>query len=442
MVALRLKYWEQKLIKLKKLGKIIKWTLKNKYLITLIFIFLSEIFLRFYQIEYKNPFGYDQVDNAWAAQKIIVHHVFPMVGMVAKGNSGIYIGPFYYYLISISYWIFNLNPIASGIFAGLTSIFSFWVIFYVSKKIFSNEVAIIAVFINTFILPAIIFDRVQWPVNLIPGISLLIFYVLYRIIQGDVKKIIVLAILLGFSFSVHFTSIFYLFLIILTLPFFPRNKKTLRYLFIFFPLFLIWLIPNIFYQLQQKSFDSSLTSYFHSNFHGFHLRRVAQLTGDAFIQFNPYLFFDKLTQLKFIAVPLFFVIYLNKSKVREKVIFCYLILLWFVVPWFAFATYSGEISDYYFSINRFLALIIISYFFAKLWMIKNIIPKITILILLIVIAIFNLFNFFSYKDMGLNEREKVVLTKIKTKEKIKFQWGVPESYLYYYFMRKKGIVVY
>lgn len=427
---------------MKKFKKYLKLFKNNKPLIIVLVIFLFELILRFYDIPGKNPFGYDQVDNAWAAKNIIVNHWLPLVGMIAKGNSGIYIGPVYYYLISVFYWLTNLNPIASGIFAGLTSIFTFWVIFYVAKKLFSLEVAIIAIFINTFIFPAIIFDRVQWPVNLIPGVSLLIFYLLYKITQGEVKKIITLALLVGFSFSIHFTSIFYPIIIILTLPFFPRNKETLKYILLALPLFLIWLVPNIIYQLQQKSSGSNFSSYFYENFHGFHLKRVIQLAGDGIIQFNPYLFSDKLVQLKYIAFPLFFVVYLYKSLSKEKLIFSYLVLLWFLVPWFVFSTYSGEITDYYFSFNRFIALLIISYFFARVWMVKSVIPKIIVLAVLFYIAIVSVASYIPYEDTGLERREKSVLNEIKNGGKIKFQQGVPESYLYYYFMRQKGIYVY
>lgn len=393
-------------------------------------------------MDVKNPFGYDQVDNAWAAKNIIINHWYPLVGMVAKGNSNIYIGPVYYYMIAVVYWIFNLNPIASAVFAGLTSIFTFWVIFYVAKKLFSTEVALLAVFINTFFLPAIFFDRVQWPVNFIPSISLLIFYVLYKITLGDVKKIIALALLVGFSFSIHFTSIFFPIIIVLTLPLFPRNKDTLKYILISLPLFLIWLIPNIVYQIQQKSAGSNLTAYLHTYYHGFHLTRVRQLVEDALIQFNAYSFLDKLTPLKFIALPVFFLIYLYKSVQREKLIFCYLVLLWFIIPWFVFATYSGEISDYYFDINRFIALLIVSYFFAKIWMIKNIIPKLAVLIILFYIAFTNVMAYLPYKDNSLAEREKNVLQEVNQGKRIEFQVGVPDSYLYYYYMRQKGVDVY
>src|SRR6266568_2669914 len=116
---------------------------KNRKWIILFLIFGLELFLRFYQIEERNPFGSDQVDNAWAAKNLIVNHRVPLVGMVAKGNSGFYIGPVYYYLISIVYWLTNLDPIASGIFAGITGIFTFWVIFFVTRKLFSFSTALI-----------------------------------------------------------------------------------------------------------------------------------------------------------------------------------------------------------------------------------------------------------------------------------------------------------
>ena len=414
----------------------------NKVFVFVFIIFLFELFLRFYQIDQKNGFGYDQVDNAWAAKNIIVNHQFPLVGMVAKGNSNIYIGPAYYYFVAFFYWIFNLNPIASGVISGLTGLFSFWTIFFVVKKLFNIKVALIAVTINTFFLHAILFDRVQWPVDFIPGVSLLIFYFLYKVITGDVKKLIPLALLVGFSFSIHFTSIFFPIIIILSLPLFPRSRETLRYILISLPLFLVWLLPNIIYQLGQKSANSPFISYFNTYYHGFHLRRVMQITGDALIQFDHYSISDSLLSFKFVAFPLFFLIFLYKSIARKQLVFCYLVLLWFIVPWFIFATYKGEISDYYFSINRFVVLFILSYFVFRIWDIKNVLPKILVVALFICIIIGSFSKFISYNDSGLAEKEKAVLMKINNGEVIKFQQGGPESYLYYYLMRQRGINVY
>jgi len=426
----------------KRIKKYIKSLQNNKALLVVFGIFLLEIFLRFYQIDQKNPFGYDQVDNAWAAKNIIVNHWFPLVGMVAKGNSGIYIGPFYYYLISLFYLLTNLNPIVSGIIAGLTSIFTFWVLYVVTRKLVNKEVATITVFINTVLFLGITFDRVQWPVNFIPSVSLIIFYLLFKILMGDVKKLLLLAIVTGLAFSVHFTAIFFPLIIILSLPLFPRTKQTLKYVLLSLPLFLVWLIPNVIYQIQQSA-NSVVGSYLGTYFHGFHLRRVFQLTGDALIQFNPYLFFQYLIPLKFFILPIFFIVFLYKSISKPKLILTYLILLWFIVPWFIFATYSGEISDYYFSINRFIALIIVAYFFGRIWMIKNVIPKIVVIVVLLYVAMINLQTFLNYQDGGsLSAREPNVIKTINQGGQIGFTQGDPNSYLYYYFMRLRGKNVY
>lgn len=416
----------------------------GKYYLAVAFvIFIFEVFLRFYQIDIKNPFGYDQVDNAWAAKNIIVNHWYPLVGVVVKQNSGVHLGPVYYYMLTVFYWMLNLNPISSGVFAGFTSIFTFLSLFYIVKKLFSWEVALIAVFINTFSITEIISDRVQWNVGFLPAISLIIFYLLYKVTLGEPKKLIPLTIVIGFGLSIHFTVVFFLIILFLSLPFFPRTKETVKYFLISTPIFLIWLSPNIIYGFIHKSYNSSAVSYFLANYHGFHLRRMIQLTGDAFIQFNHYFLLDKIFSLKFLLVPLFFAIYLYKSFSRNKLIFCYLVFLWFVVPWVIFTAYSGELSDYYFSINRFIALFIISYLIHSFWKLKIVFAKVIVVILLGAYGMYNFINFLPYKDtVNLHEVEKKAKKAIDEGRRIEFQEGVPETYLYYYYMRQKGKDVY
>ena len=120
--------------------------------------------------------------------------------------------------------------------------------------------------------------------------------------------------------------------------------------------------------------------------------------------------------LKYFALPLFFILYLANAIKRNKLFFSYLILLWFIIPWIVFATYKGEISDYYFSINRFIALMILAYIIYRIWNLKQFLIKITVVLVLFIYCLFNLINF--------------------------LQWGSSQSYIYYYLMRQKGINVY
>ena len=420
--------------------RVFNFVRERKYLLVLFVIFLFEFFLRTYQLDIKNPFGYDQVDNAWAAKNIIVNHWYPLVGMVAKADSGVYIGPAYYYFISIFYWLFNLNPIASWAIAVVSSTFTFFVLFYIVKKMFSTQMAIIAVLINTFNYKAIIFDGIQWPVQLLPIVSLIIFYFLYRVTLGDVKKIIPLAIAVGVAFNLHFTAIFFPIIIILSLPLFPRTKETLKYILLGIPFFLVWLVPNIVYSLTNKTANSTATSYFSTYFHGFHLRRMFQILGDALIQFNPYLLNDQISAFKVVLLPLFFIVYLFKSFNSETKKMAYLIFLWFIVPWLVFTTYSGEISDYYFAINRFIALIVISYLVYSVWNIRYVVAKIAVIIFLVAYSWYGFVTFLPYKDEGnLSKQEREVRPVADSGGRIEFQVGVSKSYVYYYFMRQKGI---
>ncbi len=326
----------------------ISWLKKNKFTILLISLFTIELLSRFYQMDVRTPFGYDQVDNAWAAKRLIIEHKFPIVGMVAKQNSGIYIGPLYYYFVSIFYFLTNLNPVASNLIAGVTSIFTFWTIYLVTKKLFNKEVALIAAFINTFSYLAIIFDGIQWPVNFLPSISLIIFYLLYKIINGDVKKLIYLALAVGIVFNIHFTAIFFPIIVFLSLPLFPWNFNTIKYILVSTIVFIIFLIPNlVFYILNSKAYASN-SSYLSSYYHGFHLRRFVQLVNDQSIEFVQFLLVPWLGIFRSAIVPIFFVVYWLDNNISEKKKFLYLVGLWFVVPWLVFTTYKGEISDYYF----------------------------------------------------------------------------------------------
>ncbi|RJQ25260.1 hypothetical protein C4577_06175 [Candidatus Parcubacteria bacterium] len=426
----------------KSLTIIKKFIAKHKYQIIFVSIFLLHLFLRFYQLEERTPFNWDQVDNAWAAKNIIVDHKFPLVGMQAKLNSGIYIGPLYYYYVSIFYFITNLDPIASGVIAGITSIFTFFILFLITKKIFDYKTALIAIFINTVSYHIIASDRVQWPVGFIVPISLIIFYSLYKILTGNEKYFVLLGVTLGLSFNIHFTSVFYPIIILLTLPFFPRTKEALKFLLLSIIVFIPFIIPQLITLLSFSS-GKTLVSYTNSNYHGFHLVRFFQVAKDAFIEFEAVLlskisFSALLEPTKYFFLPLFILIMIFKEYTRERIILVYLSLLWFMIPWLVFSIYSGEISNYYFYITRPIVILVISFITMKLFLLKNIYLNLIISMLVIVYSFINLQNFM----IGNNYKESLKYYKnrtwkaIKEKRPIEFKEGVPDSYIYYIYKQR------
>lgn len=407
--------------------------------ILLFVIFLVHIFFRFYGLENNSPFGWDQVDNAWAAKNIIVEHRLPLVGMVAKQNTGFYIGPIYYYFVAFFYWLFSLDPIASVFIAGVSSVISFFVLFFVVRKIFSEPIGLVAVFIHTVSFFVITSDRVQWPINLVAPTSLIIFYLLYKIILGNIRYIFFLAIALGFSLHLNFTSIFFLIITLCALPLFPWGKKLLLYSVLSAPLFIVWLIPNFLYDLMSKGAPTrNMLGYVDTYYHGVHLRRILQLAPDAFIEFNSIVQFRIVEIIKYAIVPIFVSFYFIKNKNKKTFTISYLIALFFLIPWFIFSVYKGEISNYYFSLTRPFALIIFAYFSVKIFSQKSILPKIAITFFWLYFSIINIQKFFVPVYRPLAYYKEKVQSEIKQGREIEFSQSLPESYIYYFYTRDEN----
>ena len=421
--------------------------LTNKYTILIACLFICHIFFSFYNLEKWASFHWDQIDNAWASARIILAHKYPLVGMVAKANSGIYIGPLYYYLTALFYSITRLDPIASPLLASFTTVFSFVTVALVTRRLFNEKIALLSCFIYTFSSYITGFERSQWPVNFIAPISLLIFYYIYKVItEGKPKYFIYLSLLLGLSFQIHFTSIFYPLIVFLCFPFFPRNKKTILFVAASIAIIVVSLMPQIVYYTQANSHNAnSIGSYFHTFYHGFHLRRFLQLAPDAFIKFvsilnTPYEF---LRSSAFLFIPVFMFLYLHEHIDKKRMKLCYLLFLWIIVPWVIFSTYKGELSDYYFTLQMYTDIFVLAYISIWIWEQKFIVGKIFIAGFWIYFGITNTQKFFRTENGNLITDRPLVKQAVEVGRQIGFTDGDPQSYLYfYYFYTLKGKMPY
>lgn len=406
--------------------------------ILLVLLLLAHIFFMFYNLERWAPFGWDQVNNAWAAMHIVARHQYPLIGMVAKENSGVYIGPLYYYYISIFYFFTHMDPIAAPIAAGVTSLFNFAVIYLVTKKLFSDRIAIVSTFIYTISSFIIGSERVQWPVNFIAPLSLLILFFLYKVLAGQTKYFLALGAMVGVSFHIHFTAIFYPIIILASLPFVKWTKRTLSYFIGAIAIGALFFIPQVIYYLQANHGQllGSYSSYATSSYHGLHLRRVLQLTPDAFIKFQSVLMtpYTLARYITFLFLPVFCAVYLWKHLAAERIRLTYLTVLWFFVPWVVFATYSGELSDYYFSLESYIAVFILAYLTVRIWDLRNIVPKILIGAFWMYWMVTNVQAFMNTNTGDLPKNRPEALDASLNSRLIPYTEGQAKSYLFYYYM--------
>ncbi len=411
------------------------------YLIVLGLIFLAHLFFRFYNLEKWASFNWDQVDNAWAAAKILIAHKYPLVGMVAKQNSGMYIGPLYYYLVAFVYKLTDMHPIAAPILAAVTSLLSFGVVFTVTKKLFSPWVGVWASAIYTFSAYITGAERSQWPVNFLPAFSLLILYNLYKLLTDHPKYSIYLAIVMGLFFHIHFTAIFYPMIVLCTFPFLKWDKEHLKYYGVSLVIFFLFFVPQIVYYTQEAHTKSisNYSGYFNTYYHGFHARRVLQLAFDAFIKFQSILEipYKQLRYGIFFYIPVFYLLYLWKNITRNKIMLCYLIALWIIVPWFVFSTYKGELTDYYFSSTLYVAIMILAWLSHSLWMKKFIVLRFALVLFWGYFAVANYYQFTGSDDKQDFKKNFIfAMQEAEASRYYNYADGDPKSYMYYYHMYK------
>lgn len=400
--------------------------------IILFFLFLVHTFFSVYGFESRHGFEWDQVDNAWAAKNIIVDKQFPLVGMVAKQNSGFYIGPLYYYYVAFFYFFTNLDPVASLYIASVTSGISFFVLYLCIKKIFDNSIALVSVFIYSVSSFIILSDKVQWPINFLSAVSIVVFYLLYNIILGKVKYIPWLGVVLGLSWQLNFTSIFFFIISFLSFPFFPRSRQTLKYFLFSLPLLALFFVPNVIYDVMHRGTSSRhLTTYVNEYYHGLHLTRVVQLAKDAFIEFAGIFDSFYIKQLRYILLPVFVLVFLKDSITKHRLLFVYLVVLWFVVPWGVFSVYKGEISNYYFTLTRPITIMMLAFITVWIYRQKYLVARLGVLCFWSFFCIVNIFQILKpvYRPLAFH-REQVV-EKIRSGQSIEFAPGDPEAFIFY-----------
>ena len=420
---------------------LVKFASVHKKEIIFLLLLAAYIFLRFFDIEKRAVFGWDQVVNSWVVKDMILFGHRPLLGMIAKANTGFYIGPGFYYLLLPFYYVFRLDPIAGQVFAGVVSVISFIIFFLISDKIFRGKIALIASFIYTFSSHVLIFDRIPWPVIFIPVTSIVIFFSLWKVLNGEAKYLLLAAATVGFAFHTHFTAIYYVIIISILMPWILwKIPNAWIRLFQSIPLFLLFLIPNFIAEINAKfMYAHSMTGYLGSNYHGIHAQRIFQLSKDAFIEFLSIL--EKMSFMKYIPIyyfilpGLFIYLLFRKNEIRLVV----LTILWFTVPWIVMSVYRGEITNYYFSITRPLVVIIIAYVSVETIKINKYIFSIVMLFLALYFTYININQYLKSSLSKLPGQKEYVKKIIREGKMIEFNPIEPEPYLYEIYNNVWGI---
>lgn len=339
---------------------------KDKYLFSVILLFVIGLFLRLYNIYPFVTFLGDQGRDAIILKRIITFEHFPAIGPPTSIGQ-VYLGPFYYYFIAPWLWISNFDPIGPAIGVAIISSISILLSYFLLKDIFNKKVGLFSAIFITFSSVIIEFSRFSWNPNLLPFFSLFYFYF---IIKSQEKQNLLWYFLAGtflsFSIQLHYLALFLFLptLIFIIIQLF-KNKGLLLKIFKGLLMstfsFILFSIPLVIFDLRHNYLNLNNFIKLSQSSSGLS-KNLIKTIYDSFNIFVTYIFTIELNKvivyLLFSAFILFLIFY-KKSKDNIKPV-----LLFFLITLIGIAIYGGQKFPHYFSVIYLYFFIIISYFFS------------------------------------------------------------------------------
>lgn len=350
-------------------------------------------FLRVWHLSELMGFDYDQEVAMEAVERILSGKLI-LIGQ--QTSTGVFIGPGYYYLLALFYWLFGKDPIGWGVMVALISVVTMMVLFSLTRALFDKTTAFLALSIYATNARINFYDRTTAPSNLVMLTSLLTMFIIWEIRSGKKWLLPVLAfILTAAMIHIHPSVVTLLPLTIILWIHWAVPKPTLKQLIVSLGMGLLTASPLIVFDLRHNLLN---------------VKGVQQILGNqgdeayvwiikTLITFRTQV--ENLTSLfalgKIGLIPVLGTItYWIKDRSKAKTILFY----WIVIPAITLGFYSRHIPEYYL-LSSFAGLIILIAFIARKIMKSRLFVGVIFIITIIcvnLLAIFHAKNPYSYKS--------------------------------------------
>lgn len=326
--------------------------LDKRYFFFIVLIFLLFASLRFYNLDKRIIFDWDQENYSYAIKNVIQKGDFTLIGPRVVNDRGFFLGPYFTYLLLPFYLANNLHPTALIYFIILYNILFFSISLYALNRLFGLSHAIAFLFLWSTNYLLVQYGIIPWNPLLTPLGIIFIWLILYNLyIKNSLGSWILLGLILGFFMNMHFQFIF---LIFFSLVFLFSNSKrktlvTIKNIGILVLSFAIVFIPLVLFDLRHDFLNLKLFfNFFTTN--SDNQPYDLNVWQEAFTNFlQPLIYLRSPLALVFFYSLIFFIfIYLYRHKEKFlKYFYFSSLLLWIIVPLF-FSFYGKRSSEYYF----------------------------------------------------------------------------------------------
>lgn len=381
----------------------------SKYLESSIIAIL--IIIIFYFRIYHATLGWfihDSARDMRFAYAIATGKAYPCIGPTAGGV--FYLGPFYYYMLSLPLF-FVKNITGAHYFIAFLNALSVILNFIFVKRFFGRNTAIISSLLYASFPFSVITGRNMWNVALLPTFNILFFLSLFCWLNG--KKYFLIVFLPLFSILTQLHAINLCFLVILVIAFFINKKGfCVRYFLIGLGLSIIPYLPYLYYEINHgfedlRIFSTFLTTNYQEyplqTLPGFFLNSLflyPKIAKDFDIpsSLNLILWIENILWL------LSLIFYIIKLAFRRINRYELILLAWFLIPFISILTKRGIIWFYYFDVLYPVQFILIaSFILFLLSCLKNRPFSVFVFIFLATLVFGSLYSMF-YIDTNLKKK--------------------------------------
>lgn len=370
-----------------------KEVLSNRiiYFFLALILFFSA-FLRLYRLDKLLGFWFDQGRDALIIWDLLHYHKFFLIGPVT-GIDGIFLGPFYYYLLAPFYWLGKGSPVfVTAVLVWLT-ITAILLIYSLGSKIYDKKVGLLAAFLYGISYEFIYFSRWLANPNPLPFFTLLTLILLLKTIEGRVNNLVWVSLLLGLCLQLEAASAIFFLPATLVILFWKRKilfKPKL--LFVSFLAFFATLAPQLFFNFRHQGILFGAFKRFLVAEKSFQPSFGETLKSRILLYYDVFLgkvFAREPFKMIILVLLLVGIIGFYKKILSEK---GKLLLIWLMAPLVGFLFYKGNhgyVWDYYFTGVQPVFVIILSaslFYLTK----KRLFTKLILGVLLILYLFFNL----------------------------------------------------
>ena len=368
--------------------------------VNIILILLLAFFLRVYRIQDLLGFWYDQGRDALVIWDFIHNGKLFLIGPM-MGFTGMFRGPWYYYLITPFYYLSAGNPLGPTIFLVLMSVVAIYVLYLVGKKIGGEHTGVLAAFLAT--ISTYIIGSSRWLSNPTPMlfIGIVLIWAVFKFLEKKWWSLPLIALLVGMG--LNFGAATELYYIPALLFIFYLNRKNLPNIKIFIIsvfVFVMCFAPQVMFEFRHKGVLSGALYNFIFQEKTFTLNFLEIFRTRFVVYYN--LFSSKFWTdggLLFLPFFVFFVyslIYKWKNFWRDKkfqVVFTFAISP--IIGTLFFVSNLGGFYDYYFTGYYLVFILLFSYVISNSWNTKF--GKLVLLAFLLVSIYKNSINYnFNY----------------------------------------------